>query len=163
MNSRIHVREADLSDIKHRKDVLDLLSGYAMDIIGGGKDLSEEVKQRLIPELRQNPSSVILLAFEEQTAVGLSICFLGFSTFYAKRLLNIHDFVVTETHRGQGIAKLMLEKLEEIARSKDCCKLSLEVLEGNKRAQKVYHSFGFSAYQLDAKMGKALFWDKKLL
>ena len=134
-----------------------------MDIMGGGQDLSEDVRQQLIPGLRKNSSSVIVIAFEGQTAVGLSISFFGFSTFYAKPLLNIHDFVVVESHRGKGIAKLMLDKLEEIAKSKGCCKLTLEVLEGNVRAQKVYQSFGFSAYQLDDTMGKALFWDKKLL
>jgi ribosomal protein S18 acetylase RimI-like enzyme len=57
----------------------------------------------------------------------------------------------------------MLDKLEEIARSKGCCKLCLEVLEGNVRAQKVYKSFGFASYQLDPSMGKALFWNKKLI
>jgi ribosomal protein S18 acetylase RimI-like enzyme len=163
MNSTIQVREADLNNPKHQKDVLDLLSSYAMDIMGGGKDLSPEIKQKLIPELQKISSVVIVLAYEAETAAGLSICFLGFSTFYAKPLLNIHDFVVAEKYRGQGIAKLMLEKLEEIARSKGCCKLTLEVLEGNVRAQKVYKSFGFASYQLDPVMGKALFLDKKLV
>jgi ribosomal protein S18 acetylase RimI-like enzyme len=162
MNPDIQLIETDLSDPMHQKDMLYLLSSYALDIMGGGGDLPEEVKHRLIPELRKNPGSVIVLAYEGQTAVGLSICFLGFSTFYAKPLLNLHDFVVVKSHRGKGIAKLMLDKLEEIARSKGCCKLTLEVLEGNIRAQKIYEAFGFSAYQLDTAMGKALFWDKKL-
>ena len=163
MNSVFQVREAVLSDPKQQKEVINLLSSYAKDIMGGGQDLPEDVKVRLIPELQQNSNSVIILAFEGQTAVGLSICFFGFSTFYAKPLLNIHDFVVSENYRGRGIAKLMLKKLEEIARFKGCCKITLEVLEGNSRAQKVYKSFGLSGYQLDDDMGKALFWDKKLL
>ena len=56
----------------------------------------------------------------------------------------------------------MLEKVEQIAIERGCCKLTLEVLEGNQAAQNSYQKFGFSAYELDPEMGRALFWDKKL-
>ncbi|MFL5729447.1 MAG: GNAT family N-acetyltransferase [Cytophagaceae bacterium] len=163
MNTEVQVLTADLKNSGHGKAILDLLSHYATDIMGGGENLSEDVKENLIARLAATASAVIILAYDGETPVGLSICFMGFSTFSAKPLLNIHDFVVTESHRGKGIAKLMLEKLEEIARSKGCCKLTLEVLEGNLRAQKVYHSFGFASYELDKTMGKALFLNKKLV
>jgi ribosomal protein S18 acetylase RimI-like enzyme len=162
MNSTIHLTQADLHNPQHQKDLLELLSSYASDIMGGGNDLPAEVKQKLIPGLQKTSSALIVLAYDGKTAVGLSICFFGFSTFYAKPLLNIHDFVVTEAYRGKGIAKLMLGRLEEIAKIKDCCKLTLEVLEGNLRAQKIYKDFGFESYQLDSSMGKALFLAKKL-
>ncbi len=56
----------------------------------------------------------------------------------------------------------MLEKVEKIALDKDCCKLTLEVFEGNLVAQKSYRKFGFSAYELAPEMGQALFWEKAL-
>ncbi len=56
----------------------------------------------------------------------------------------------------------MLEKVEEIAISKGCCKLTLEVLEGNQIARSSYNKFGFTDYKLDPKMGQALFWQKIL-
>jgi len=163
MTAAIQILPADLKNAKHSDDLLLLLSHYATDIMGGGEDLPLEVKQRLISELQKRTSSVVLLAYENDMPVALSISFEGFSTFYARPLLNIHDFVVVESHRGRGIAKRMLEKLEEIALERGCCKLTLEVLEGNKRAQKLYQSFGFSSYVLDKEMGQALFWDKKLI
>ena len=163
MTSAIHLTFADLTNPAHQKDMLSLLSQYATDIMGGGEDLSGDVKNQLIGELQKRPSSVILLAYESTLPIGLAICFEGFSTFYAKPLLNIHDFVVSQSHRGRGIARLMLDKLESLARERNCCKLTLEVLEGNVRAQKVYRDFGFSSYVLDEKMGRALFWDKKLV
>ena len=55
-----------------------------------------------------------------------------------------------------------MQKAEEIALSLDCCKLTLEVLEGNHIAQSAYKTFGFSGYELNPQMGKALFWEKKL-
>ena len=42
-------------------------------------------------------------------------------------------------------------------------KLTLEVLEGNSVAQSAYRAFGFEGYELDPQMGKALFWQKKLV
>ena len=54
------------------------------------------------------------------------------------------------------------EKVEEIAISKGCCKLTLEVLSGNAVAKASYEKFGFSGYELDPKVGNALFWQKSL-
>ena len=56
----------------------------------------------------------------------------------------------------------MLEKVEEIAVDKGCCKLTLEVLSKNIAAQSSYHKFGFDSYELDPETGKALFWQKIL-
>nr|GFD20020.1 hypothetical protein [Tanacetum cinerariifolium] len=54
----------------------------------------------------------------------------------------------------------MLTKVEEIARQRGCCKMTLEVLEGNEVALGAYRKLGFSDYQLDPQMGRALFWQK---
>jgi ribosomal protein S18 acetylase RimI-like enzyme len=159
----IVVKIADLHNTKEANDILALLSHYAMDIMGGGEDLPAEVKQRLIPEFQKRNNILVLLAYDRDVAVGLSVSIEGFSTFYAKPLLNLHDFVVTKEYRGKGIAKLMLEKLESISSERGYCKLTLEVLEGNKRAQKIYTDFGFANYTLDDEMGKAEFWHKKLI
>ena len=103
-----------------------------------------------------------MIAFVDGKPAGLVISIEGFSTFACKPLLNIHDVIVSPRYRGQGIAKMMLEKVEEIALRSGCCKLTLEVLEGNAPARNLYESAGFKPYQLDSKMGKALFLEKKL-
>ncbi len=56
----------------------------------------------------------------------------------------------------------MLEVAEPVAHRLGCCKMTLEVLEGNVAAQAAYQSCGFAGYELDPCMGKALFWKKKL-
>ena len=56
----------------------------------------------------------------------------------------------------------MLQVAETIALRLGCCKMTLEVLEGNVVAQAAYTSCGFAAYVLDPLMGKAMFWEKKL-
>ena len=162
MNNEFVVTKVNLQDAVQAENVVNLLNQYAKDIMGGAQDLSDFVKQNLVRELLKRPNSLVLMAYDGNIPVGLTIAFEGFSTFYAKPLINIHDFVVSEAYRGKGIAKLILEEIEKIAIERGCCKLTLEVLEGNLRAQKIYKSFGFASYVLDEEMGKALFWDKKL-
>jgi len=69
---------------------------------------------------------------------------------------------VLESHRGQRIAPRMLAKVEELARERGACKLTLEVLSGNTRAMKAYERQGFAGYQLDPSFGTATFMQKKL-
>jgi len=130
--------------------------------MGGEEDLSSFVRTNLISALQLRQGIHIVLAFVDKKPAGLAICFEGFSTFACKSLLNIHDFAVAPEFRGRGLAKRILEKVEGLARQLDCCKITLEVLEGNKTAQAVYSAFGFAHYELDAQMGSAFFWQKKL-
>jgi ribosomal protein S18 acetylase RimI-like enzyme len=55
-----------------------------------------------------------------------------------------------------------MNKIEDLAISKGCCKITLEVLEGNQVAKSAYIKAGFKGYELDPEMGKAVFWEKSL-
>lgn len=158
----IDIIDADLSLPLHADAILSLLAEYALDIMGGNEPLPESVKTSLIPELRKRASVHIVLAFVDEEPAGLLISFEGFSTFSCKPLLNIHDVVVGNKFRGRGISRQMFSHIEDIARRIGCCKLTLEVLEGNAIAQNLYRSCGYEGYALDPVMGKALFWQKKL-
>ncbi len=158
----MNIIEADFSDPNHSEAIIKLLNEYALDPMGGGRELPDHVKTNLVKELHKRDIAHVVLAFANGEAAGMVISFEGFSTFSCKPLLNIHDIIVTKKLRGKGLAKKMLQKAEEIAVALDCCKLTLEVLEGNNTAQAVYKSLGFSGYELDPKMGKAMFWEKKL-
>lgn len=158
----IEVVHADLHTLYHAKALVQLLNEYALDPMGGGKGLTEYVKANLPTELAKRETAHVILAFVDAEPAGLIVCFEGFSTFACKPLLNIHDVIVAQPHRGKGLSKLMLQKVEAIAIDLGCCKLTLEVLEGNPVAQRAYKAFGFSGFELDPQMGQALFWEKKL-
>lgn len=153
---------ADLASPSHAAAVVNLLDEYARDEMGGGVPLSEHVRANLVPELRRRPGALAVLAFVDGEPAGLAICIEGFSTFACQPLLNVHDVVVHRTYRGRGLARLLLEKAEAVARERGCCKLTLEVLEGNHHAQAVYRACGYAGYELNPRMGRALFWQKKL-
>jgi GNAT superfamily N-acetyltransferase len=156
------IQTADFSNPTHASAIVYLLNEYAKDPMGGAAELSEFVKANLIIEMAKRPTVYAILAFVNGKPAGLANCIEGFSTFACKPLLNIHDMVVLAEYRGQGISSLLLKKAEEIAVSLGCCKLTLEVLEGNKTAQAAYIANGFVGYQLVSEMGQAMFWQKKL-
>ncbi len=153
---------ADYENDQHARDLIYLLNAYACDPQGGGEELNQVVKERLVDELAKRPHAFSVLAYVDSKPGGLANCFDGFSTFACKPLVNIHDLVVHPEFRGQGISQALLNKIEEIAVSKGCCKITLEVLEYNGVAQSAYKKFGFAPYQLDEQTGRAQFWQKSI-
>lgn len=160
--SDVVVVQADYANPVHAQAVRDMLDHYAKDPMGGGEALPPQVLHDLPAELAKRPHAFSVLAFVNDQPAGLVNCFEGFSTFAGKPLVNVHDVSVVDAFRGLGLSQKMLEKVETIARERGCCKITLEVLEGNPVAQGSYRKFGFSEGQLDPAYGRMLFWNKYL-
>lgn len=158
----IKIQTIDYLDAKHSADMGYLLNSYAKDPMGGAEALSEYVKENVAYELSKIPHSISIICYVDEKPAGLITSFENFSTFKCKPLINIHDIMVDAKFRGLGISQKMLSKIEEIAKQRGCCKITLEVLDGNKVAKNAYEKFGFEAYELDPKIGKALFWTKNI-
>lgn len=158
----IEVVLADYHDAAQAAALVELLDGYARDPAGGGTPLSAQVRADLPAALAARPQAFSVLAYDDGQPVGLINCVEGFSTFACRPLVNVHDVVVAPSHRGQRLAQRMLEKVEQEARARGACKLTLEVLSGNVSARKAYEREGFADYQLDPAFGSAMFMQKKL-
>ena len=159
---KIDVIEADYTDPQQASDLVFLLNSYALDPMGGGQALSAAVQQNLAASLASLPHAFSLLCYVDTKPAGLVKCLEGFSTFSCRKLVNIHDIAVLEHFRGLGLGQRLLQGVEVIARQRDCCKITLEVLEGNEPAKGAYRKFGFDSYELDPALGKAMFWHKYL-
>lgn len=161
----VRVVRADYANPVHARVVVALLDAYASDPMGGGEALSDYAKTHLVQSLAQRPQAFSVLAFlgeDDATPVGLVNCIEGFSTFACKPLVNVHDVVVLDGYRGQRIGEHMLNLVEQIARERGACKLTLEVLSGNMGAMRLYRRVGFANYELDPAMGQAGFMQKWL-
>ena len=158
----ITVRRADYASALDRTALVDLLGAYAIDPMGGGAPLADEVRASLCDRLAQVPLAISFIAWLEGEAVGLVNCFQGFSTFKARPLLNVHDLVVLPAHRARGVGQALLAAAQKHAQDRGCCKLTLEVLSGNARALRSYERFGFAPYVLDPREGQALLMQKWL-
>jgi ribosomal protein S18 acetylase RimI-like enzyme len=158
----IRIVEADLTLSEDCESVLAMVDAYSMDAMGSAKPLDPDVRARLIPGLQRHPTTLIFLAFEGEQPVGVAVCFIGFSTFAAKPLINIHDWMVLPAFRGKGVGRRLIEAVEAKARELGCCKLTLEVMDNNDRALRAYEAAGFVRYSLQEDAGTAIFLSKPL-
>ena len=158
----MRILQANYNDALHAHAIVALLDAYAQDPTGGGAPLSDFAKAHLVQELANRPQAFSVLAFDGSAPIGLVNCIEGFSTFACKPLVNVHDVAVLASHRGQRVGEQMLALAEQIAVQRGACKLTLEVLSGNRSAIKLYERIGFAGYQLDPAMGNARFLQKWL-
>jgi len=148
---------ADLANTKHQAAIVELLDMYCRDQFGDGKPLSEFARANLIPGLVKHGGARVFLAFDGEEPIGVAICLLGFSSFRARSLLNIHDIAVSPSARGQGIGRKLLAAVEADARALGCCKVTLEVRSDNHRAMGLYRSVGFQPSEPET-----FFWSQRL-
>jgi len=158
----IDVVLADYGDPAHAQALVGLLDAYARDPAGGGEPLAPQVLAALPAALAARPQAFSVLAWDGEKPVGLVNCIEGFSTFACRPLVNIHDVVVLPGHRGRRVTQRMLARVEAEALARGACKLTLEVLSGNRSALRAYEREGFAGYQLDPAFGTALFLQKTL-
>jgi ribosomal protein S18 acetylase RimI-like enzyme len=158
----IAIVEANLDDPRHHDAVREMVNAYARDPMGQGRDLPEAVLGELVPGLRGHPTTLIMLAYDGGLPVGIAVCFVGFSTFAARPLINIHDVSVIPAYRHRGIGRQLLAAVEARARAMNCVKLTLEVNAANVTAQQLYRRVGFSDGRPDGGMGTVWFLQKRL-
>ena len=159
----VEIVEADLNRKDHQHDVIELIDAYAVDPMGNWKPLSDEVRRTLIPALQRHPTSLILLAYRKDKAIGIATCFLGFSTFAAKPLIHMDDLSVLPVHRRQGVGQRLLKEIERKVWEMDCCKLTLQVQENNHNARQVYAAAGFAQAEYVKAAGVCLSLSKPIL
>ncbi len=88
------------------------------------------------------PSAEVMLAFEEDTAVGFAVFFHNFSTWLGRPGLYLEDLFVKPEVRGKGYGRALLVHLAKIARERDCGRMEWAVLDWNDPAIQFYHKLG---------------------
>jgi len=160
--TNVTIVDADFSSAEHQNALVKMLDAYMRDPMEGGEPPSEQVKRDLVPGLRAHPACHVFLAYRDGLPIGFSICFLGFSTFLARPLLNIHDIFVDLSVRGRGIGAMLLKRIEARARDLNCCRITLEVREDNRVARGLYRKVGFDRVVVGAERIALEFWHKPL-
>jgi len=84
----------------------------------------------------------VILAFEDDEAVGFALFFHNFSTFLGKAGLYLEDLFVKETHRSKGYGKALLARLAKLALERNCDRLDWWCLDWNQLSIDFYTRLG---------------------
>jgi len=158
------VRERLVPDLRAR-----IASGSALVLIarraGDGKRRPGARREPQASGVERLPSQAVMPSALQAGAgepLGVAVCFIGYSTFAARPLLNLHDLAVVPNARGAGVGRALLAAVEAQARARGCVKLTLEVREDNARARRLYQHVGFADYAGGAVPTRTLFLERKL-
>ena len=152
----ISIVDADLAEGEHERALVALVDAYARDPMGGGHALSAVVRETMVAGLRRAGNALVLLAYVDEAPVGVAVCFVGYSTFAARPLINVHDLAVLPAHRQRGVGTALLAAVEARALARGCCKITLEVRDDNEPARRLYGRFGLGPVR------RMAFWEKFL-
>jgi GNAT superfamily N-acetyltransferase len=155
-------RRANLEDARDAAAYRRCLDAYARDPMGRGSALPATTLDRVVRDLAAHPTAWIYLAGTGADTSGFATCFLGYSTFRARPLMNIHDIAVLPGARRQGLGRQILRQVSADAAAAGCCKVTLEVREDNPLAARLYRSEGFAPGQGDGGPVQYLFLEKML-
>jgi GNAT superfamily N-acetyltransferase len=141
----------------HFSDAKNIIQQYA-DSLGFNLDFQqfdEEVND--LPSMYSAPNGAIILAYENETAVGcIALRKWNDTTAEIKRMY------VLPSHRGKGVGKTLLETIEETAKTLGYRRLLLDTLSTMTTALHIYKNQGWSettAYRFNPFDG-AVFMEK---
>ncbi|WP_372750869.1 GNAT family N-acetyltransferase [Labilibaculum sp.] len=135
--------EMNLCDEEHRAALFELMNAYMLDPMGCSKAISLKSFPALVEGLKNQTNYVGVLVKNQERCIALANCFVNFSTFKMRSLLNIHDFIVMPDERGKGVGRFLMQSVKQIAKNRNCCKITLEVRCDNEVAQTLYLSEDF--------------------
>jgi GNAT superfamily N-acetyltransferase len=90
----------------------------------------------------KEPAAEVLLAFENERAVGFALFFHNFSTWLGRPGLYLEDLFVRPDDRGKGYGRGLLIHLAKIARDRGCGRMEWAVLDWNEPAINFYRKLG---------------------
>src|SRR3981081_451218 len=132
------IRPATLADVPIILELIRALATYERapnDVTATEKGLAEVL-------FGENPAAEVLLAFENETAVGFAVFFHNFSTWLGRPGLYLEDLFVKPEDRGKGYGRALLIDLAKIARERGCGRMEWAVLDWNDPAIQFYHKLG---------------------
>ena len=145
----------DLHNELHTRQVIKLLNDYMNDPMGNNAPMDESLAHQIIAGLKTYAGYLGFFVLSGDQFAGLANCNQNFSTFKAKPILNIHDFIVAPEFRTIGAGHFLMKGILDYASENGFCRVNLEVREDNHAAKSLYKKMGFS--ECEPRMH---FWEK---
>lgn len=142
----VQVFEADLNDPAHADAIVKLLSALAASEFGRQQAMTDDEKAALVPGLAAFPAKQIWLASINDNICGVVICYLQFSIYSSKNMLNIHDLYTDPVFRRRGVAEGLVKTAIDWAHNQGHAFVNIEVANENSHAMALYHKLGFGEW-----------------
>ncbi len=139
----ISIRRADSTDLEFIKEMYKLLDVTMMDlynklVVSYEKNSDDMHVDEYWMNLIEEKNGYILIAQEEYKRVGISVV-----ENVDRYEVHLEDLIILPEFRGKGIANLLIRKSKEIALKKAYKRITLNVLENNDIAKKLYEKEDF--------------------
>ena len=135
---RFAIRRATLADVGTILNLIRDLATYER----APNEVTATEEQLVDVLFGKKPAAEVLLAFEDEEAVGFAVYFYNFSTWLGRAGLYLEDLFVRPEHRGKGYGRALLVELAKIARDRGCGRMEWAVLDWNEPAIEFYRKLG---------------------
>ena len=148
---QIHVRKATKEDVPSMMKLVHELAEFEKQ----PNEVLNTEEQMLKEGFGSNPAFEALVATVDGTVVGMSAYYYSYSTWKG-RSIYIDDIIVTESMRGKGIGRALIEATILEAKKAGVGKLHWQVLDWNEPAIRFYEKYqpSFDAEWINCAIGK---------
>lgn len=101
---------------------------------------------KLVPIMLQQGYRQVKATIDGKTVAVAS--FNDTIRLYLGHIIRVHDLVVDTPHRGKGIARKLVEYMEQIAKEENACALVLDATLTKKDNHEFYEHIGFEPHAL---------------
>jgi ribosomal protein S18 acetylase RimI-like enzyme len=130
------IRDAGTNDIPA---ILDLIRQ-----LGETDDPGPDASAEHIASALAHPALQILVAEDGGRVAGFLACTVRPNLYHGADAGHVDELVVDRDCRGRGIGTMLLTEFLERMRRRGCAEVSVGVLLGNDRAQRLYRAMGFT-------------------
>lgn len=135
----ITIRKAKESDCTSMMDLIQELAVYEKEPTAVTVSMEEFVASGF----GENPVWGAFVAEKNNVIVGMALYYIRYSTWKGQRLY-LEDLIVTDSERGSGIGKLLLDQTIAYAKEKNYSGMLWQVLDWNEPAINFYKKYGAS-------------------
>ncbi|MBF4693751.1 GNAT family N-acetyltransferase [Fusibacter ferrireducens] len=143
MSSQITIRKVEKKDSKHIISLMKKLSVQTQYMLREFDEINENAleQEKRFESMMGDPKLLYLVAADKAAVVGLLIA----SSSKLARISHVGDLIVgvDKNYWGTGVGSKLMTELLKWAESTELKRLSLEVVEENIRAIKLYEKYGF--------------------
>ena len=135
-NHQINIREARPTDMNAVHALITELAIYEK----AEDQMVNTVNQLIEDGFGKKPLFDCIVAEIDKNVVGFALFYTSYSTWKGA-CLYLEDFLVTEKLRGQGVGKLLFDKVYQIAKTRKVGRFEWQVLDWNEPAINFYKKY----------------------